>query len=160
MRPRFLLCPKTVPTIMSLPILNFSETDRIDIQPWLLIRSEASKVLEASLWSIDGIGNALAIFSTEEKASNYCQIISRPSQEASVSPSLKSDLESEIISERATGHWRPIQPDEIVFGHTLIAHYRAGVRWLALDPSDREAKRLFSLADVLRAMRERLTTPT
>jgi hypothetical protein len=149
-----------VPATMSLPIINSIDSDRIDIQPWLLIRVESREGLEAALWSIDGIGNALAIFSTEEKAGDYCQIISRPSKEASVSPSLTSDMASDVVSQSQASRWRPIQPEQIVFGHTLIAHYRAGVRWLALDPSDREAKRLFALADVLRAMRDRLTAPT
>jgi hypothetical protein len=39
----------------------------------------------------------------------------------------------------------------------LVAHYRAGLKWIVLDPTENNARRLFSIREVLKSLREHLT---
>lgn len=125
---------------MSLPIINLNDTNAVDLQPWVLLRQLSNAEVEASLWSIAEVGMALSIFSTRERAETYrMQIL----------PSSSNTLHAD---------WMSIQPREVEFGKLLVAHYRAGVKWIVLDPAERDAKRVFSIAEVLKALRDKLTT--
>lgn len=125
---------------MSLPIINLNDTNAVDLQPWVLLRQLSDSEVEASLWSIAEVGMALSIFSTRERAETYRMQILPDS------------------SNKAHADWMTIQPPELDFGKLLVAHYRAGVKWIVLDPSERDAKRVFSIAEVLKALRDKLTT--
>ena len=132
---------------MSLPIITTTEDNAVDLQPWLLIRTLADAQVEASLWSIAEVGLALSIFSTRERAELYCTSVLKAGDEH------HSPLEVNF-------NWKSVQPPEIEFGKLLVQHYRAGIKWIVLDPSERDAKRVFSMADVLRALRDKLSTQT
>lgn len=125
---------------MSLPIINLNDANAVDLQPWVLLRQLSNAEVEASLWSIAEVGMAFSIFSSRDHAETYRMQILHGGENA--------------------GHadWKSIQPQELDFGKLLVAHYRAGVKWIVLDPAERDAKRVFSIAEVLKALRDKLTT--
>lgn len=132
---------------MSLPIISQSESQFVDLRPWILVRHISGTQAEVSLWSIDQIGMAFAIFSSAERADRYHDQVLLPS---------KQDEQTK----RSDFMWRIVQPSEIELGKWMVAHYQAGVKWLVLDPSQQDAKRIFSMAEVLKGLRQRLTTAT
>lgn len=110
------------------------------------MRYESTTQAEVSLWSIDQVGMAMAIFSSVERADQYRrQILDRSTSEP---------------NEQANSDWQVVQPTEIELGKWMVAHFRAGVKWLVLDPSKQNAKRLFAMADVLKGLRQRLANVT
>ena len=131
---------------MSLPIISTMDAHSVDLRPWLLMRHESNTLAEVSLWSIDQVGMAMAIFSTVERAEQYrLQIFDGSTCES---------------SEQRSSEWKVLQPTEIELGKCLVAHFQAGVKWLVLDPSKQDAKRLFAMADVLKGLRQRLANVT
>jgi hypothetical protein len=129
---------------MSLPIISISDSSTVDLRPWLLVNLTSGSQAEVSLWSIEQVGMSLAIFSSLERAEQY--------RAAVLSERLGS---GSVDSPKVV--WQAIQPTEIELGQIMVAHYRAGVKWLVLDPSEQSAKRVFSMSEVLKALRERLT---
>lgn len=129
---------------MTLPIISLSESSSIDLQPWLLIKKLADAQMEVSLWSIEQVGMAISIFSSLDRAEQY-------------RTQLYGDRTVQISSELEGDAWQSVQPSEVEFGQIMVAHYRAGVKWLVLDPSHQSAKRVFSMADVLKALKEKLS---
>jgi|JI9StandDraft_1071089.scaffolds.fasta_scaffold00343_19 hypothetical protein len=131
---------------MSLPIISTTDAQSVDLHPWLLLRYESNTQAEVSLWSIDQAGMAMAIFSSVERAEQYrLQIFAGSTSES---------------DERASSDWQVVQPTEIELGKWMVAHFQAGVKWLVLDPSKQDAKRLFAMADVLKGLRQRLANVT
>jgi aminoglycoside phosphotransferase len=130
---------------MSLPILSSEDSASIDLQPWIVVRTLANTEVEASLWSIDQVGMALAVFSTAERAQQYGNQI------------LNLNPQSTANSAAPTSSWRWLQPSKIELGQVLVAHYRAGLKWIVLDPTENNARRLFSIREVLKSLREHLT---
>lgn len=129
---------------MTLPIISLSESSSIDLQPWLLIKKLEDGQLEVSLWSIEQVGMAISIFSSLDRAEQY-------------RTQLYGERTTQTSSEFERGAWQSLQPSEVELGQILVAHYRAGVKWLVLDPSHQSAKRIFSMVDVLKALKEKLS---
>lgn len=129
---------------MSLPILSPDNSASIDLQPWIVVRTLANTEVEASLWSIDQVGMALAVFSTAERAQNYGNHI------------LTLNPLSTANSSNPDPSWRWLQPSKIELAQVLIAHHRAGLKWIVLDPTENNARRLFSIREVLKSLREHL----
>jgi|GEM_PF-2250444 len=130
---------------MSLPILSSDDSTSIDLQPWIVVRTLANTEVEASLWSIDQVGMALAVFSTAERARQYGNQILNPTPPSTAN------------SATPDSPWRWLQPSKIELGQVLVAHYRAGLHWIVLDPTENNARRLFSIREVLKSLREHLT---
>jgi hypothetical protein len=128
---------------MSLPIISITDSSSIDLQPWLLVRTVSGSQIEVSLWSIDQVGMSMAIFSSLERAEQYRS-------------GVLSDRSDDASSDREDKAWKSIQPTELELGQIMVAHYRAGVKWLVLDPSEQSAKRVFSMPEVLKALRTQL----
>ncbi len=114
-----------------------------ELSPWGIV-NEAGKLEESlALWRISlppranqlpdaAPGElALAIFSSREKAEEYC--------------TANSLLGSRVV-----------QFDELQTLRVLLAGYQQGMRFAALDPNSSTAKQLFVLSDVLRAARQKL----
>jgi hypothetical protein len=86
---------------------------------------------------------SMAIFSSLERAEQYRS-------------GVLSDRSDDASSDREDKAWKSIQPTELELGQIMVAHYRAGVKWLVLDPSEQSAKRVFSMPEVLKALRTQL----
>lgn len=128
---------------MSLPIISSADSSSIDLQPWLLWRQLPDAQAEVSLWSIEQVGTSIAVFSSYDLAERYRASVLLRSPDDKTESTDASD-------------WKTYQPTELELGQIMVEHYRAGVKWLALDPSESAAKRLFSMAEVLKALRQRL----
>lgn len=117
--------------------------NRAELSPWGIV-IEAGKLEESlALWRIslpplanplpgNALGQlALAIFSSREKAEEYCTA-------------------NNLLRTRL------VQFDELQTVRVLLAGYQQGMRYAALDPGSSTAKQLFVLRDVLKAAKQKL----
>ncbi len=94
-------------------------------EPYVVYRV-LDKQLECALWTLRDGTRTLALFLKEAAARHYCQA-------AQLDP-----------------QWKPLRPEPYDLLAIIRASYEAGIHWAALDPDDRQARRLFDLREVVR----------
>lgn len=106
--------------------------NEFELEPWVVVLSSAQEQ-SVCTWEIQKLeSEALALFSTEARASEYGAGL---------------ELQSMMGVRQLAG------PDLI---RLFIRSYEAGLRHAVLDPSDQTASKLFDLKTVLAAARGRL----
>ena len=113
-------------------MLDF-EASSDELNPWLVVLGDSADT-SLALWRIDEKQlMALALFSSQplaqQYASNHCQ---EP--------------------------FRVEQFDTAQLVRILIRCHQSGIRYAALDPTDRDAPRLFIVSQVLRSVKEQLVS--
>ncbi len=94
-------------------------------EPYVVYRV-LDKQLECALWTLCDGTRTLALFLKEAAARQYCQVAQLDAQ------------------------WKPLRPERHDLLAIIRASFEAGIHWAALDPDDRQARRLFDLREVVR----------
>ena len=101
-----------------------------ELQPWVVVTQDDSGT-SLAMWQIKETGQpALTLFSTQALADNYAASINRASS--------------------------VMMPTRPVLLNIMIECYQQGIALAVLDPTEATARKIFNLADVLRAAREEL----
>jgi hypothetical protein len=108
---------------------NEAEIPGEEIFPHLVYRVSGEQ-MECALWTLDEGHKALALFLTQESAKAYIEAI---------------DLESD---------WQTICPGRTDLLEILRQSTSSGIDLAVLDPDAKQAKRIFDLREVVKAMRE------
>ncbi len=112
-----------------------------ELDPWLIVRGQATDATVA-LWKIAQAEEpSLAIFSDRATAEKYAQENLIPA-----APATASGVEL----------WRPMRFEQAELLRLMADSFRQGIRYAALNPSKSGARQVFVLRDVLKAARSRL----
>lgn len=98
-----------------------------EISPYLIVRAQNGRA-EFAQWRIKDGANALAMFLTQENATNYVR-----------------------TAITGTG-WQIVRPPRASVLEVLQACHAAGVTFAVLDPEGEKAKRVFPIGEILQSL--------
>lgn len=108
-----------------------SRDDAVELEPWILAAQLAGES-SLQLWEIAELQqNALAIFSDEQKASEYARSVG-------------------LVD------YQVLQAQQPMFLKILIECHEQEIKHVALNPSGSEVSRLFVIKDLLQAAKQQL----
>ncbi|GAB5406466.1 MAG: hypothetical protein Aurels2KO_46970 [Aureliella sp.] len=102
-----------------------------ELSPWIAVSNQDGQQ-QVALWQVrDSDQQAIALFSTEDKAKQYAQSVQLATHQI-------------------------VQLDQIAVVRLLVDAHHSGHKFAALDPTEESVRSLFNIADVLRSARDTL----
>tara|TARA_B100000949_G_C13893408_1_gene289673 strand:- start:28 stop:348 length:321 start_codon:yes stop_codon:yes gene_type:complete len=98
-----------------------------DIEPFVIYRIDGGQ-MECALWKLQTGQDALALFLSGDSATTYME---------------PSNPDSE---------WKIFQPPKEVLSNILRVCYESGIIYAVLDPDTQQARRIFSIKEILDAV--------